>query len=127
VPKIPPPKLKQRDPRYDSSWGRRSWKMRRSTLFSRCSYCWVNRAAETHHLHYRDLRGAIKGRERIWLDCVPLCLTCHDLAHHKRNWKSHLEPDRRRNYGLYKFDARLRFLWYKVITAPLKIILDIFR
>jgi 5-methylcytosine-specific restriction endonuclease McrA len=99
--------------------------MRHTTFLNRCTYCWLLPAKETHHLHYRDLRGLIKGRERGWFDCVPLCLTCHARAHTKRNWKSHKDPTHRRNYWLYKFDARLRFLCWKVITAPITIIIKL--
>jgi 5-methylcytosine-specific restriction endonuclease McrA len=117
--------MPQNDDRYHNNWGRKSWQIRHSNLLNRCTYCWLLPAKETHHLHYRDLFGLIKGRERAWFDCVPLCQTCHDLAHRKWNWKSHSDPNRRHNYWLYKFDARLRFLCWKVITAPITALLKL--
>lgn len=80
------------------------------SIAHRCPCC-LGKAKEVHHLRYRDLLGAIAGREKPGVDIIPLCLECHDKAHLDRHWiTAKVDPKlNNRNTWNYTFKLRLDY------------------
>lgn len=54
---------------------------------SKCCYCQRRKSKEIHHAYYKDLRGIIKGREKVGESVFPVCLRCHTrILHSKKRW-----------------------------------------
>lgn len=70
--------------RYADNWGKICYAARRATK-EKCCLCNC-RAAEVHHVRYRDCRGAIAGREVPGRDVFPLCKFHHERVHKKDAW-----------------------------------------
>ena len=105
--------------RYSENWPKVSRYCKELTG-GKCVLC--DRAAkETHHVRYRDGRGAIAGREKPGRDIFPLCEYHHsdlapDCAHHPDNWKRDFK-NFLNNENSYKFQRKLKDAWQEKIKS----------
>lgn len=110
-----PYRKKNYEDRYADNWQEISYKTKQLTN-GKCVLC-PKPAAHTHHVLYRDKRGAIAGREVPGVHIFPLCMVCHKTAHKRTNWRKDPIYPELGNRNTSRFYKELRAAWVELVNS----------